>query len=252
MINTFVSVLVSHHYNDNQGYLDQCLKSVLASVGVKYDVTVVADTENAPVVPTGVTLVHNKDLNTASKKVNWASKHAKGTHLLWLSDDVMISKHLLATLSDTATKANAIVNAYSNNDVGSYYLALPTLKAHGAPPLPLKHQMDLSYVSGYEQCVIDYPHSESILITVPWIPFYCTMMTKSTFEQVGDLDERLDSRHNDEDYCLRANHKGIRTLVNFGVFALHFGGKTLDRSVTMIERDECTRMFTEKWGLQRG
>lgn len=247
-----VSVLIPHHFNDNQGYLDQCLRSVLANSGVSFDVTVIADTEHPPVVPKGVKLVWDRSLSNASKKINHAMKHADGPNVLWMSDDVMIAKHLLATLSETVSKTNAICNAFSNNDIGSYYHAEPKLVAPNGLTLPLKHNHELSELNGFEQCVIDYPQKDSILITVPWIPFYCIMLSKSVFEFVGELDEKLDSRHNDEDYCLRAKHKGIRTLINLGTFAFHFGGKTLDRSVTMIERDECSKHFAEKWGLQRG
>lgn len=250
MIPPHVSILIPHHYNDNQGYLDRCLQSVLASVGVSFDVTVIADTEVAPVIPVGVALIWDKNLNTATKKGNYASKLAQGPNLLWLSDDVMVSKHMIAALSDSVYKTNSIVNPYSNNDVGSYYWAEPALRPNQGAPLLLKHNMQLQELAGYEQCVIDYPRSESILITVPWIPFYCTMVSKAVFEYVGDLDEKLDSRHNDEDFCIRARNKGVRTMVNLGVFALHFGGKTLDRSVTMQEREDCTRYFVEKWGLQ--
>lgn len=245
-----VSVLIPHHYNDNQAYLDRCLQSVLASEGASIDVTVIADTENPPVVPVGVQLIWDRSLDTATKKGNYASKLAQGPNLLWLSDDVMVSKHMIAALSDSVAKTNSIMNPYSNNDMGSYYHAWPTLRPPGAMPLPLRHNMSLQDIAGYEQCVVDYPHSESILLTVPWIPFYCTMLPKQVFEWVGDLDEKLDSRHNDEDFCLRARNKGVRTMVNLGVFALHFGGKTLDRSVSMAERDQATQHFIEKWGAK--
>lgn len=253
------TVIITHHLNENQPYLDLCINSVLASEGADFDVLVMADTPKAPQISTSITpgkvqLIWATNLDTGTKKANAGMQTAfelGADHVLLLGDDVMISKHLINAQSTIASQLPMILNPYSNNDKGSVYMGGPQLRANGRTTIDLYPTMHRQTIAGYEQAIIDYPAYDPIIIPRHFVPFFCTLIPKKIWEAVGNLDERLDLRHNDEDYCIRARKQHFMTAINFGVFALHFGGKTLDKTVTMEDRDKCTEAFKEKWGLQR-
>jgi GT2 family glycosyltransferase len=241
-----VTCIVPHHLDENAGYLKLCLDSILASEGVDFEVICVADTRERPKYPLGANdqrlqLFHDKSLGTASAKVNWAVKRAKGKYLWIISDDVMVSKYAMKTMVEGVAGNPIICNPLSNSDNGSQYWFGSTI-----PVKLTKEELHLpdNWGRGF------FGGAPFLIPVRHFISFYCTMMSHETWDKVGELDERLDCRHNDHDYCLRARKLGIEPMINLGAFALHFGDRTLPKSTMPEQYAAADKAFLDKWAGQ--
>lgn len=244
MNNPLVTVIVPTHLNENQSYLDWCLKSILSSVNVDIEVLVYASTKEIPIVPhdSRVHLKWGPELypNCTAKfhaGVKDASPSSK--FVMLISDDVIISKYCIKELADTLGDQLAILGPSSNCDATTRYLTQFSLTVYPDPmdksswiTRPLGLKSTLEEIKGLEQGVIDYPLAKRILLPLPWISFYCTLFPKAVIEKVGLLNEGLDVRWNDMEYCQRAFRCGIPSLINLGAFAYHAGDRTLPKVTT--------------------
>ena len=86
----------------------------------------------------------------------------------------------------------------------------------------------------------------ALTIDPGWISFYCAMIPKTVLNRVGDLDEKLDVRYNDTDYCERARKLGIPSMINLGAFALHFGDRSLPKCTTAEQYADADKAWMEK------
>lgn len=244
-----VSVIVTHHLDENERYLRLCLESLLASEGVDIEILCISDAEAAPVVPDGVKLFHSRELYNSTKKVHFAIKEvdARSYYLLLVSDDVFVGKHMIAGLVKTCGAQEMIMNPMSNNDLGRIYstdLRFTNSEGDVFRPGP---SCTLEEAEPFLEEIADFPEKEPFIIVAPFVPFYCTLIPKPVWNKVGGLDEALEYRHNDEDYCYRAERFKIPSVVNTSVFALHFGGKTLPKVTTAKELSTCTEIFAARW-----
>ena len=73
------------------------------------------------------------------------------------------------------------------------------------------------------------------------------MMPKTVIEKVGSLDAKMEVRGNDVDYCFRARALGIPSLIHLGVFALHFGDRTIPYVTTPEQYAAADQAFQEKY-----
>ncbi len=238
-----VTVIVTHHLDENRPYLEACLRGLLSTIGVELEVLVLSDAETCPDVPPNFTLVHARDLNTATKKAHHgiAMADPRTKYYLFLSDDVVVGPKTIASLVRGVGDMHAICNPMSNSDNGGQFLtALPW-----GCQLELKDLEDPVEASARAGGL--YGTEAPLLVARPYVCFYCTLIPKKVWDMVGPLDARLEVRHNDQDYCMRAAQRGIPSYINFGAFALHFGSKTLDKTASTAMRDEASRVFMEKW-----
>lgn len=244
MKNPTVSVILTHHLDENTPYLNICVESLLRSEGVSFEVIVLSDAETKPHVPNGVQLIWDRSLNTATKKVEVGVKIAdpNSKYFLLLSDDVAVSRFMMKTLVEGVADHPVICNPMSNSDNTGQFVA----------NLPWGCTADLKEFNGmadFEMKIRYIGAEHSLMVTRPWIAFYCTLIPRWVWNLVGGLDGRFETRHNDQDYCYRAASHGIASAINFGAFALHFGSKTISKSASKEEQTEATRVFIEKWNV---
>ena len=251
MSNPLVTCIVTHHLDENAPYLKLCLDSILATKDVDFEVLCVADTKKHPTYQNDdrrLTTIWDRDLDhplaTASAKMNWAAKHAAGKYLWFISDDVMVGKHAMKSMAVVMGENKLICNPMSNSDAGSQFW--------GDVGFPVKHSIE-GFKSGNPTQELDVVET-FVTTRMPllvrangFVAFYCTMMSKAVWDEVGELDATMDYRHNDQDYCIRAAQLGIPSMINLGAFALHFGDKTIPKCVTKEQLDECSRVFQAKY-----
>lgn len=244
-----VSVIVTHHITANEPYLDLCLKSLLKSHSVPYEIIVVSAAEKKPKVPEGVNLFWDKNIKSYSDKIHFGiSKMHPESQFMWLvTDDVAVSKDCMMKLQNTAYLYNAITNPLASSDNTCVFVAEIGL-SNGRDKVPLKVNMNIEDVAGYEEEIFNYKTHNNILLMRQWVPFFCTMIPKKIWDRVGKLDARLNYRHNDEDYCLRAGRLGYESIINTSCFALHFNAKTIGAvGVNEDKKNQSTRVFINKW-----
>lgn len=240
--NPEVTVCVTHHLNENDKYVKACVRSLLASVGVEIEVIVVSDAPKPLMLwpDSRVQLIWSGEFVTVPDKWKEALRVADPSAKLFLmvSDDVMVSKYMIADMVHAFKNVGeAIIAPMSNCDATTRYLA--------NTGFPLKMELE-GLVA--ESRIIDYPTTRRLLLLPQdWIGFYCVMMPKSVIEKVGHLDPSMEVRHNDVDYCFRARALGIPSLIHLGVFCLHFGDKTIPRCTTDEQYDASDKAFQRKY-----
>lgn len=250
-MNPLVTVIVPHHLDENHEYLQLCLDSIIASKGVDFELICVADTLSYPryrhTPSTGkwnLTIVHRPDLNTGSAKFNWAVKNSdQNSQYVWvISDDVMIAGNAMKKMVEGLGDKLAICNPMSNSDNWGHFLATNL-------PIPVKVDIkdfwdtNLLNLIAYKNC----PPNPILIPAQNFVSFYCTMIPRHLINLVGDLDERMEYRHNDQDYCYRAMKLGAQCMINLAAFALHFGDKTIPKCTTREQLEECSKVFLDKY-----
>lgn len=263
--NPFVSVIVTHHLNQNQKYLDLTLATVLGTQGIEYECICVSDSKEPPRVP-----VHSRLRNhhfvtptNASEKLAFAIEHLihpASKVILLISDDVMVTPRTIDKLAGMANGNQIIVGPMSNGDNGSRYATQFNLRGYSkdrlnsiyAIPITLTLEELETQCPNYMEAMTSYPdtHIQELLLPQLWLSFYCVAIPRPVIKRVGFLDARLDVRHNDQDYCIRANKEGIKSYIHTGAFALHFGSKTLYNAHSPDEFNQATKVFKEKYDLK--
>lgn len=243
-----VTIIVPHHLNENDEYLKWCLTSILASEGVALEVFCISDAKECPEVPPNVNVIHDPTLNNATKKWNYGQKfsshHAK--YCMLISDDVMVSKHTIAELADTAGDVGMIVGPASNCDSTTRYRSEYSVNDSFGNTQKIGLKSSLEEIKGFEYGIINIPKERRLLIDPGWISFYCTLFPKTVLEKVGEFNPDMDVRWNDYQYCVRARQLGIQSVLNLGVFAWHAGDRTLPKCTTEEEYTKADEAFG-KW-----
>lgn len=248
-----VSVILCHHLPENRPYLDLAIKGVLSSVDVDLELLIgssypILDLPSDP----RIRPILGDDLSNATKKIyaGVEQMHPESKYLLFLSDDVFISKYLIKNQLSVLSHSDFILNPYSNGEMGTRLVGNVDV-APDKPlisPLRLRPNLTIEDVKGFENSISECQGIAQIMVWGEWVSFYCTMMSKETYLKVGPLDPALDIRHNDQDYCYRARALNIHSLVNLGAFAIHFGSKTLAKCHSKEEMDEASEIFARKIG----
>ena len=89
-------------------------------------------------------------------------------------------------------------------------------------------------------------------LNTPRIDFLCALIKKEVVDKIGGLDERYSpGNYDDDDYCLRSNIAGFKTVVAQNVFIHHHGSKTFFANVqqplaSLYEIN--LQKFVQKWG----
>ncbi len=222
-----VSVIITHHLPENKQYLEAAVESV--------------KNQSVPVELIVMATAQYPELTNATKKVHWAIDNlVDPSHdIMFMSDDVVIAPYTIGRLQYASGLMDCIQNPLSNNEYGSRYW--------GSVPF---WQNSYEFDEHKIKMAMKQLPPQMLMFPVEWISFYCTYIPRSVWNKVGRLDETLDARHNDVDYCLRAQKLGIPTFINTGGFALHFGSKTLPKVTSSAEYDKADLHFKQKWGLK--
>ncbi len=86
----------------------------------------------------------------------------------------------------------------------------------------------------------------------PRVAFLCTLIKWRVVEKIGGLDERFSpGNYEDDDYCLRAQLAGFKTVIALDVFIHHYGSKSFtaegnEKYARLLEENK--RKFINKWG----
>lgn len=248
MNNPLVSVIVTHHLDENREYLDLCLKALNLSIGVDFEVLVMSDAKTKPDIPNTMKLIHYQKETKCLQKVDDAlflcDPNSKYT--LLLSDDVIVSKYTLRSLCFSADCMEGIFIPMSNSDMRSQY-ATNIFLQRTDKELRLETDMDIAQIRGWEDSIIHFQPERFLIVPVPWVTFFCTLIPKSIWKKVGGLDHALETRFNDHDFCIRAAKLGIRSYISFETFAFHFGSKTLNKmTISLDEKNEAIMHFNKK------
>ena len=92
------------------------------------------------------------------------------------------------------------------------------------------------------------------IFAFPRLAFLCTLIKKEVIDKIGGLDERFSpGNYEDDDFCLRAQLAGFKSVIAKDVFIHHYGSKSFkaegDRKYDEILQINKNK-FVEKWGAK--
>ncbi|MEP0859895.1 MAG: glycosyltransferase [Ignavibacterium sp.] len=86
----------------------------------------------------------------------------------------------------------------------------------------------------------------------PRVAFLCTLIKREVIEKIGGLDERFSpGNYEDDDFCLRAQLAGYKTVIAKDVFIHHFGSKSFKANGEKAYHERLLKnqkIFVDKWG----
>jgi GT2 family glycosyltransferase/predicted HAD superfamily hydrolase len=91
------------------------------------------------------------------------------------------------------------------------------------------------------------------ILHFPRIAFLCTLIKREVIDKIGGLDERFSpGNYEDDDYCLRAQLAGFKTVIAKDVFIHHYGSKSFkadggNKYAELLEINK--QKFIDKWGV---
>lgn len=248
-----VSIVIATYLKDNQAYLDKCLESIKRQVwegDFSFEVILVSSGEHIPTVPEYITHYHSDVRMHYPEAINHGVKltNPESRYLMLLNDDTILARHTLATMAYKCSVGPVILNAMSNCDNGWMYNARIVLK-NGIDEMHLsKRFYTLHELDRFHEAIMHHPRGADILLRVPYVCFYGTMMPRYVWNSVGGLDPKFKTGHDDEDFCMRAARLSISSFIDLESFIFHFGGVSANAVITDAEREENKEYFKSKWG----
>lgn len=248
-----VTCIVCTHLPENRRYLDACLKSLEAQVGVDIEVLVMASFPYPIGLPEWVRLYHCEAGMGWTHKINAGASLSdhESKFLMLLNDDVILAKHTIASMVRKSIGKLTIMNALSNCDNGWTYNANFILENEKGYKFPLDKRF-YEYEDIHEnwhRAIMNYRPGLDATVAVRQVCFYATLMSKGVWDAVGGLDQRFGTAgYDDEDFCLRALKIGIQPTIDFESFTFHFGGRTTSKIGVPEVTAEAKRYFEEKHG----
>jgi GT2 family glycosyltransferase len=230
-----ISVILPFHDLKNIDYLKATLSSLSAQTDVEFEVIGVLTSGLAyePIEPAkrenGKTKFFTMPgRSTFAKKMNYGVKLSdpRSKYIMLLSDDVILGRDCLKDMAESCADQQVIMNPMSNCDNGRIYLA----------DMPWPFSANLQDVDADE--IMNWPVKYPVQFPVQSNCFYATMIPRTVWDRVGELDESFDTGCEDTDYCLRARQLGIASQITMRAFAFHFVGKT--------STDYCTTEITAR------
>ncbi len=186
-----------------------------------------------------IILIQNKENLGFPKAINQGLKIARGEYIVIANNDIVLTENWLLKMISHAEKDETIgiVGPLSNRVSG------------------------VQFVKNANYNTIEEMHDFANKITVanagksfefPRVAFLCTLIKRKVIETIGGLDERFTpGNYEDDDYCLRAQLAGFKTVIAQDVFIHHYGSKSFkadgeNKYANILEVNK--RKFISKWG----
>lgn len=229
-------------------YTEKCLNSIAQTVNRRVEVVFV---NNASTDKTREFLAGFKNPKLKIKKidndtnlgfpasVNQGIKEAVGEYIIIANNDIVLTNGWLERMIESAESDSSvgIVGPISNEvsglqkDVNAKYSTIEEMHKYAS--------------------VIAEKNKGDVLI-FPRVAFLCTLIKKEVIKKIGGLDERFTpGNYEDDDFCLRAQLAGYKTVIAKDVFIHHFGSKSFkaEGNAKYFERLKINEAkFVEKWG----
>ncbi|MGE5406732.1 MAG: glycosyltransferase [Methanosarcina sp.] len=243
---TFVSIIVLT-YNGLK-YNKEFINSVLKYTKAKYEIIAVDNASTDGTVEyledlrnmrDNIKVVFNESNLGFPMAVNQALKAASGNYVLIANNDIVVTDGWLERMLEVAESDNTagIVGPVSNAVSG----------------------LQIDKNAKYKNITEMHKYAKKVrkqnagkTLAFPRVAFLCTLIKKEVIDTIGGLDERFTpGNFEDDDFCLRAQLSGYKTIIAQDVFIHHYGSKSFkaDGEQKYFERLNINKeKFIDKWG----
>jgi GT2 family glycosyltransferase/predicted HAD superfamily hydrolase len=226
-------------------YTKKCLDSINEFTNENYEIIVV-DNNSKDGTPDKIKndfpeikLIENAENKGFPLAANQGIKEGQGEYYLLLNNDTIVTQNWLERIIDVAESnpATGIVGPISNQvsgvqiDQNAKYDSIEEMHKYAA-------KIKMENAGKYFE--------------FPRVAFLCTLIKREVIEKIGGLDERFSpGNFEDDDFCLRAQLAGYKTVVAQDVFIHHYGSKSF--KANGVEEyakrlDLNKQIFIDKWG----
>ncbi len=252
-----VDIIIATYSSYGQKYLDDCLLSIQRQTLKDKKVYVVSSGDYKPQINTTLDVNHFHYLRRLHfpEAVNEGVKRSSSDHILICNDDIIMQKDCLANiLKHSLENPTMILNPVSTCDNGKFFSLPIHFKLreffHMFESSQYKHdQISPHYVNEIieSMAISPYPDANIGMLYVQFAAFYCTIMSRKIWNDVGGIDTALKTGQDDLDFCLRAKNIGIRSAICLDAYAFHYSGATADIHLTKDDRMFNIDHFNKKW-----
>lgn len=229
-------------------YTKECIDSIGRYTRGSYELIVIDNASNSDTLAyleelaqknSRVVFIANKENAGFPKGINQGIRAARGKYILIANNDIVVTEGWLDRMIEAAESNPEIAIAGPlSNEVSGFqrdreakYKTIPEMHKYAAK-LRKKNKGELFFF--------------------PRVAFLCTLIKKEVIEKIGGLDERFTpGNFEDDDFCLRAQLAGYKTVILKDVFIHHYGSKSFkaDGIDKYAERLSINReKFVSKWG----
>lgn len=245
--NLFDASIIVLTYNGLE-YTRQFLESIKKNTKVKYELILVDNCSSDGTVEflkkfvkdkSGTKLILNEKNLGFPGGVNQGLKIASGKYIVIANNDIIVTKGWLERMIEVAEsdEKTGLVGPVSNSVSG-----VQIDKDAEYPDIEKMHEYAGRAAKKYKGQIIQFPR----------VAFLCTLIKREVIDKIGGLDERFSpGNYEDDDFCLRAQQAGYKTIIAKDVFIHHYGSKsfTADGVDKYKERLEINqKIFVDKWG----
>lgn len=165
---------------------------------------------------------------TFSEAVNMGVISGKSPHACIMNNDIIVSRGWLKKMVETLDSDVGTVGPWSNCDYGWKHKDELTVEGIRLHPDMVLEEFDGILPKLYDAKYQD--HKEIVeCYQGGFNAFYCTLIPRGLFSEVGYLDENFRNGGEDSDWCYRASALGYKHLMRKDCFVFHFGAKTRKR-----------------------
>lgn len=244
-INEITSIVIISY--NNLRYLRETVNSVISTVKVRYELIIIDNNSDELTQEylrelqsevDNIKIIFNNQNMGFPNAVNTAIRAAEGSYITILNNDIVLTDGWLERMIAIAkmSKKVGIVGPVSNSVSGGQLIKDSKYRRKNLADYSLKIK------SKYFKNVIEFPR----------VAFLCTLIKKEVIDKIGGLDERFSpGNFEDDDFCLRAQLAGYKTVIAQDVFIHHYGSKSFKANgeAAYAERMKINQQkFVDKWG----
>ena len=239
--------IIALSYNQ-LGYTKEFIQSVIELTAVPFELIIIDNNSDPETVEylkginksnRHIRVIFNQNNIGFPKGINQAIKEANGKYLLIANNDIVLTKGWLDRMIEVAESDPTIglVGPISNSVSG----------------VQIDKDAKYSNIEKMHEYAANIKEKNSgQIFQFPRIAFICTLIKREVIDKIGGLDERFSpGNFEDDDFCLRAQLAGYKTVIAKDVFIHHYGSKSftaegMEKYKTRLEINQ--KIFINKWG----
>ena len=190
-------------------------------------------------------LISNQENKGFAGAINQGIHASDGKYVSFLNNDIVLTSNWLSRLLDCLENSNQILNLTKIGLVG------PVSNLVAGRQLVSKSDRAIGNLEAFSKQY--YLQNHQHWLHTGFLSFFCCLIKREVIEEVGFLDERFwPGGFEDNDYVLRAEAKGWKSVIAGDTFVYHFGHKTFDSEFPEAQRGLSNRTkFYDKYQMER-
>lgn len=189
-------------------------------------------------IDNNISVIQNESNNGFPKAVNQALRMIETEFVILANNDIVLTRNWLNRLIEVAN---------SNNEIG---IVGPISNSVSGLQLDNNAKYDsIDEMHKYAKSVSEM--NNGVIEEFPRVAFLCTLIKREVIDKIGGLDERFSpGNFEDDDFCLRTQLAGYKTIIAKDVFIHHYGSVSFKENGEELYAERLKinlEKFIDKW-----